>query len=128
MENTTFITLAKIDHIIFKSNAYKSIANGKLETVFSDHHSCRLGKWYDTGAGKERFSHLPSYKNMQQPHAAVHTIVLANMKYIENEDRSIYHKESILDSFQEMENESQTLFALMDSLNKESEEYLMKQA
>lgn len=128
IENTTFITLAKIDHIIFKSNAYKSIANGELATVFSDHHSCRLGKWYDTGAGKERFSHLPSYKNMQQPHAAVHTIVLGNMKYIEPEDRSIYHKESILSSFQEMENESQTLFALMDSLNKESEEYLMKQA
>lgn len=128
IENTTFITLAKIDHIIFKSNAYKSIANGKLETVFSDHHNCRLGKWYDTGAGKERFSHLPSFKNMQQPHAAVHTIVHANMKYIENEDRSIYHKESILSSFQEMEDESQTLFALMDSLNKESEEYLIKQA
>jgi hypothetical protein len=65
---------------------------------------------------------------MQQPHAAVHTIVLSNMKYIEPEDRSIYHKESILSSFQEMENESQTLFGLMDSLNKESEEYLMKQA
>jgi methyl-accepting chemotaxis protein len=49
IENTTFITLAKIDHIMFKSNAYKNIVNGKLETKFGNHHECRLGKWYDSG-------------------------------------------------------------------------------
>ncbi len=128
IENTTFITLAKIDHIIFKSNAYKSIANGQKEAEFSDHHGCRLGKWYDSGQGKERFSHLPSFKHMEQPHATVHAIVLENMKYIDKEDTSIYHKEAILSSFQEMEDQSQTLFSLMDGLNKESEDHLMKQA
>lgn len=128
IENTTFITLAKIDHIIFKSNAYKSIANGQKESEFSDHHGCRLGKWYDSGEGKERFVHLPSYKHMEQPHASVHSIVLHNMKYIEKEDVSIYHKEEILSSFQEMEDHSQNLFSIMDALNKESEEDLMKKA
>ncbi|WP_295053802.1 CZB domain-containing protein [Sulfuricurvum sp.] len=120
--------MAKIDHIIFKSNAYKSIANGQKEAEFSDHHGCRLGKWYDSGQGKERFSHLPSFKHMEQPHATVHAIVLENMKYIDKEDTSIYHKEAILSSFQEMEDQSQTLFSLMDGLNKESEDHLMKQA
>jgi methyl-accepting chemotaxis protein len=128
IENTTFITLAKIDHIIFKSNAYKSIANGKTETQFSDHHNCRLGKWYDTGAGKERFSHLASYGKMLPPHETVHNIVLSNMKYIEGEDKTIHHQDAILSSFEEMEKQSQLLFTLMDNLNKESEEYLMQKA
>lgn len=126
IENTTFITLAKIDHIMFKSNAYKSIANGKQEVAFADHHNCRLGKWYETGAGKERFFHLPSYKEIEKPHATVHNEVHKNMVFIEHEDRSIDHKEEILNSFQAMEEASYTLFGLMDNLNKESEENLLK--
>ncbi|WP_294895126.1 MULTISPECIES: CZB domain-containing protein [Sulfuricurvum] len=120
--------MAKIDHIIFKSNAYKSIANGRTETQFSDHHNCRLGKWYDEGAGKERFSHLSSYGKMLTPHATVHNIVITNMKYIEGEDKTIHHQDEILSSFEEMEQQSQLLFTLMDNLNKESEEYLMQKA
>ena len=126
IENTTFITLAKIDHIMFKSNAYKAIANGEQETQFGDHHSCRLGKWYDTGAGKERFSHLASFKDIEKPHSDVHQSVHKNMVFIEGEDRSTYHKEEILSGFQTMENASQLLFNLMDNLNRESEEDLMQ--
>jgi methyl-accepting chemotaxis protein len=128
IENTTFITLAKIDHIIFKSNAYKSIANGHKEGTFSDHHTCRLGQWYDSGEGKLRFAHLPSYSGMEPPHAAVHRIVAENMRYIENGDETIYHRDEILNGFEKLEEESHTLFTLMDSLNKESEEDLMKRA
>lgn len=126
IENTTFITLAKIDHIMFKSNAYKAIANGEQETPFGDHHSCRLGKWYETGAGKARFTHLTSYKAIERPHATVHESVHKNMVFIEGEDRSTYHKEEILTNFQTMEDASQLLFDLMNNLNKESEEDLLK--
>jgi methyl-accepting chemotaxis protein len=126
IENTTFITLAKIDHIIFKSNAYKSIANGKLESKFADHHNCRLGQWYETGEGKKRFSHLTNYKNIEKPHASVHDIVLRNIQYVDPKDITIKHQDIILSQFEEMEVHSQTLFNIMDSLNKESEEDLMK--
>jgi methyl-accepting chemotaxis protein len=124
IENTTFITLAKIDHILFKSNAYKAIANGSQEIPFGDHHNCRLGKWYETGAGKERFAHLQSFRGIEKPHAAVHESVHKNMKFIEGEDRTIYHKDEILAGFQTMEDASQELFNLMNNLNKESEEDL----
>jgi methyl-accepting chemotaxis protein len=128
IENTTFITLAKIDHIIFKSNAYKSIANGTLAATFSDHHNCRLGQWYETGEGKNRFSHLPSYRNIEKPHTAVHDIVLKNMHYIDPEDITILHQDIILSQFQEMEEHSQNLFNIMDTINKESEDDLMNKA
>jgi methyl-accepting chemotaxis protein len=121
IENTTFVTLAKIDHIMFKSNAYKTLVNGKPEVTFSDHHSCRLGKWYESGSGKERFAHLSSYKEIEKPHAIVHTEVHNNLKFVENGDHSVEHKEEIIKNFQSMEDASLTLFTLMDSLIKESE-------
>ncbi len=128
IENTTFVTLAKIDHIIFKSNAYKSIANGKKEGHFSDHHSCRLGQWYDSGSGKERFSHLPSYKEIEIPHSSVHHAVLHNLQFVEEEDRTIEHKEEIIKDFESMEEASLKLFSLMDNLIKESEDDLSRRS
>jgi methyl-accepting chemotaxis protein len=81
IENTTFVTLAKIDHIMFKSNAYIAIVDGKNPLWSpSDHHSCRLGKWYDSGIGKERFSHLQSFKSISAPHTTVH---LSSQNYVE---------------------------------------------
>lgn len=126
IENTTFITLAKIDHIMFKSNAYKSLVNGRPEVKFGDHHVCRLGKWYDSGAGKERFSTYPSFKEIEKPHETVHKAVHKNIHFIDNEDRSIEHKNEIIENFEEMEKASHTLFDLMDNLIKESEETLLK--
>ncbi len=128
IENTTFVTLAKIDHIIFKTNAYKAIVNGHIETQFADHHNCRLGKWYDGGIGHERFSHLPSFKQMANPHETVHLRVHDNLVFIEKEDRSIEYQEKILSNFQTMEEASYALFGLMDNLIKESEEDLMKRS
>ncbi len=124
IENTTFITLAKIDHIMFKSNAYKSLVNGRTEAKFGTHHECRLGKWYDSGSGKERFSHLPSYREIEAPHATVHQKVHNNLHFIENEDRSIEHKDEIVGNFETMESASLKLFNLMDNLIIESEKEL----
>ncbi|MDO9207809.1 MAG: CZB domain-containing protein [Sulfuricurvum sp.] len=113
---------------MFKSNAYKSIANGKNEGHFADHHSCRLGKWYDSGSGKERFSHLPSYKEIETPHSAVHHAVLHNLQFIEEEDHTIEHKNEIIKDFKAMEEASQKLFSLMDNLIKESEDDLSRRS
>ncbi len=124
IENTTFITLAKIDHIMFKSNAYKSLVNGRPEIKFGDHHQCRLGKWYESGSGKERFAHLAGYREIEQPHAIVHNEVHKNLLFIDNEDRSIDHQEEIIKNFQSMETASEKLFTIMDNLIYESEQAL----
>lgn len=126
IENTTFITLAKIDHIMFKSNAYKSIVNGNKEVVFIDHHNCRLGKWYETGIGRERFSHLPSFRAVEKPHSAVHEEVYKNLAFVEKKDETIHHQEEIVTNFTSMENASNTLFELLNNLNRESEEDLVR--
>ncbi|MDD3608938.1 MAG: methyl-accepting chemotaxis protein [Halothiobacillaceae bacterium] len=73
----SFATLAKVDHIVYKQRAYLALQDVKgpreiADAVNVDHHACRLGHWYESGAGKEKFSQLPSYKTLEKPHAAVH--------------------------------------------------------
>jgi len=70
----TFLELAKFDHLIFKFDIY-SILLGMSEKGDKDiarHTGCRLGKWYYEGEGKEFFSKLPSYEQLEAPHREVH--------------------------------------------------------
>lgn len=69
-----FCELAKIDHLIYKFRVYQVIFNQSDESArdFSDHNSCRLGKWYYEGEGRECFSKLSGYRDIESPHQAVH--------------------------------------------------------
>lgn len=72
MSDHVFMSLAKLDHIIWKVNTYLSINHREPAFQFVDHHNCRLGKWYYEGDGKEYFSGSMSYSSLELPHAAVH--------------------------------------------------------
>ncbi len=69
-----FCELAKIDHLIYKFRVYQVIFGLTDETVtdFSDHTSCRLGKWYYEGEGRDCFSKLSGYREIESPHQQVH--------------------------------------------------------
>lgn len=70
----SFIEVAKMDHLIYKMEIYKifiGLSNKSLAD-FSNHTTCRLGKWYYEGDGKESFSKLPAFRDMESPHKAVH--------------------------------------------------------
>ncbi|XXF42980.1 CZB domain-containing protein [Sulfurimonas sp. NW9] len=71
MENSIFIVLAKIDHILYKSRAYNSLISLKKVLKAVSSHECNLGKWYDH-EGKERFSNTSAYPQIAQPHNIVH--------------------------------------------------------
>ncbi len=71
-----FAALVKLDHILYMQRAYVAVEReGKgpeAEAVQVDHHNCRLGKWYEQGYGKQAFSHLPAYSELEPWHAQVH--------------------------------------------------------
>jgi len=69
-----FIELAKIDHLVYKSEIYKVLMglSEKTASDFVDHTQCRLGKWYYEGDGIDCYSKLPGYREMESPHAGVH--------------------------------------------------------
>jgi len=120
VEGSTFITLAKIDHIIFKTNAFSALFNGKTTHTFADHHNCRLGKWYESGAGKAHFAHLPSYAKLNTPHMSVHNSVFANLEFIKDGDHVSENRDAVMQNFKSMEEASNELFGHMDKLLAES--------
>ncbi len=70
----SFTELAKMDHLVFKFEVYKAFmgASGKSAEDFSSHTTCRLGKWYYQGEGRDCFSQLDGYTAMEAPHQRVH--------------------------------------------------------
>lgn len=124
IENTTFITLAKMDHIVYKSNSYVAIFHGKKREEFSDANNCRMGKWYQ-GDGKAKFGHLPSFKLLDAPHRSVHERAHANLKFIEGTDQVVENEKTIITNFQAMEDQSEVLFKHLDNLLAESAKDLL---
>lgn len=113
----TFVGLVKLDHLLYKANGYISLLRNSLTTTFVDHHGCRLGQWYDTGVGKERFSHTASYSKILQPHKNVHDEIQKAVECVKKGDCSDVN--TILQNFKQAENESETLFGLLDRLPSE---------
>jgi hypothetical protein len=70
----TFVELAKLDHLIFKKEVCKVLmgVSQKGSADFASHTGCRLGKWYYEGEGKDCFSQLPAYRQIESPHKDVH--------------------------------------------------------
>ncbi len=69
-----FCELAKVDHLIFKFRIYKVLfgLSDETESHFASHTDCRLGKWYYEGEGRECFSKLAGYQEIEAPHIQVH--------------------------------------------------------
>lgn len=118
--NMVFVILAKIDHTIYKSNAYSSIFRRELRTDFQGPTECQLGKWY-MGAAKEKFSHTRSYAKLDTPHKRIHELVDRNIAYITPDDRVVENKEEILENFKEIEQEGRNLYELMEKMLQEAD-------
>lgn len=116
IRSSLFMVLVKIDHILFKSNAYTAVISESKDAVFSDHKNCRLGKWY-VDAGKEHYGHTNGYKLIDAPHAKVHNSVLKNAEFVKSgtamEPVNEHH---IINNFKEMEAESDKLFDILDGI------------
>ncbi len=113
MRDFIFVTLAKLDHVIWKVNTYLSAFKKEPAFSFVDHHNCRLGKWYETGEGKERFSHLPSYPKIVEPHSKVHD---ATHHVFDLLGDSRNNCGLIIQHIKEMEEGSEEIFKLLDAL------------
>jgi methyl-accepting chemotaxis protein len=123
IQNRLFTTLVKVDHILFKSNAYAAILNDNTNAVFPSHTECRMGQWYTT-MGAKRFSHTKSFQLMDKPHKEVHTRVVQNMEFV-HKDITLKHNnpQIIHDNFEIMEKASTELFQKLDDM---LEEFLTK--
>lgn len=119
-----FATLIKLDHVIFKQNAYRSLelgsdsAEGQAASV--DHHNCRLGKWYEGEEAHAHYGAMPSYSRLEPPHARVHDGAHAVLHAIQADwANSNDSMNEIVAAFEDIEVASGEVMDLMQSLVEE---------
>ncbi len=108
-----FVTLAKLDHVIWKINTYLSILKKEPVFKFVDYHNCRLGKWYYEGEGKRNFSHVHSYQDLEGPHAVVHN---GTKTILEDLEQGKFDLDVFVKSIEEMEKGSEGVFEFLDRI------------
>ena len=112
-----FTTLVKVDHIVFKHKAYSTLLDENIERAaeFGNHHSCRLGKWYE-GDGKKLFGTTKAFKAVELPHSLVHKNVLAALSCTATKDCLLTKKEDMIRDMSLAEVESFKLFDLFKEM------------
>ena len=108
-----FMSLAKLDHILWKVNTYYSAVTKEEQFKFVDHHNCRLGKWYYEGDGKENFSQTKHYAGLENPHATVHNGTDKVFDLMVEDDVNI---DALVNAFKEIEEGSNKVFASLDEI------------
>lgn len=116
----SFMSLAKLDHIIWKVNTYLSVVERQPTFGYVDSHNCRLGKWYYEGDGNSSFSSSRSYPQLEAPHALVHNATKQVFELLEGgADPS---DESMGIALKRMEAASDDVFEVLDRILTEKQE------
>ena len=124
VRDISFASLAKLDHVIFKQNAYRIIETGvnseEAHSVSLDHHQCRLGKWYDEGDGNQSFSHVASFDKLADPHRRTHESVHRALDLLARHginDKAIYN--DLLAAYNEAETASLDVIRIIETIVEE---------
>lgn len=96
---------AKLADVIY---GRASLSDGEIK----DHTQCRLGKWY-AAAGRERYGQVAAFRDLESPHARVHTLGRDIVKAVSQGDYT-----GALNLFAEMEEYSKELFRMLDALGR----------
>ncbi len=113
------VTSIKVDHVLYKAEAYASVLDSQESEVFQDYKDCKIGIWY-AGDGEKTFGNTNAFKKMDEPLNIVHKSVNNNLEYIEN--NSVFkdnNSKKIIQNFKEMEVASEKLFSKLDQMIEE---------
>ncbi|MBL8487487.1 MAG: CZB domain-containing protein [Rhodocyclaceae bacterium] len=109
----SFVELAKVDHLVFKFEIYRVLAglSAKGTGDFADHRTCRLGRWYYEGDGRDCFAQLPGYREIEPAHVRVHNAGVAALGHFARDNH-----EKALDEVAAMEAASLTVLQQLDRM------------
>lgn len=116
-----FLATYKIQHIVFKSNAYSAVVNGNVsEDLKNDHTSCNFGKWY-YNEGEKLFGKSATYKEIEHHHKAFHDNINENLDCALRGGcmSQVGRKEEFINRFTKAEEHSDKLFDLLEKLVEE---------
>jgi chromosome segregation ATPase len=116
--NRIFISLAKIDHVLFKVKGYRGVLNnGEIE--LTTHENCRFGKWINN-EGKEIFQKTTVYKQIETPHKVVHNSVNTALECVKT-GNCLNDINYVKNLFNEAEKASTELFHILNDMLNEKE-------
>ena len=117
--NLMQVALAKLNHMLFKQNAYANVLENELTNDFKDHNGCSFSQWYE-GDAKEYYGQTNSYSKIMTPHERLHSKVIENIVFVKN-STSLERKNMpiIIENFKEAEDASKELFHLLDKIVEE---------
>lgn len=106
------VLLAKSDHIIWKKRLANMVVGRESlnPNELADHHSCRLGKWYDA-VTDESIKNDNAYKTLLEPHQKVHKHGISAAEKYKNHDL-----QGALIEISEVEKASVDVIRLLDEL------------
>ena len=121
VHDVSFSSLAKVDMLYYKQNAYTGVAGINVEEatreVATDVHSCHFGLWYEGEAIRSGFDLLPAYGQLAVPHEKMHESLNEAMKLATGDwERDAGLRRTILERFQTAEEAGETVFTLLDQL------------
>jgi len=81
------VELTKADHLRFVDTVVDTVEGRgqQLAGTLSDHHECRLGRWYD-GVSDPVVLAMPSFETLKKPHESVHASGRAALLAVEEGD------------------------------------------
>ena len=109
------VEMTKNDHIAFVDKIAKAVAgeHSMQATDLATHHTCRLGKWYDT-VTDDLMGSLPAYADLAEPHREVHTYGRQVLIALESEQTELANTR-----LQELRGASSRVLAILDRLRDE---------
>jgi len=116
-----YVSLAKLDHMVYMQRAYRALDLGvdsdEASAVLVDELSCRFGKWLVMDDGGKKYEHLPAYSAIHDPHAQVHNNVHKSVAVL-NEDwtHNSHLQKLIIEHMKEAENGSHNLITILDAM------------
>lgn len=120
INETVFLSIQKLDHIIFKNRAYSNIFFGKLENKLSDYTSCDFGKWYYP-KGKELFKDIEPFRKVEEIHKKLHEYALDTLQFVDGEDKVVENRDRVIEDFTKAEEYTDKLFKLFEETLNEIE-------
>lgn len=115
LENQNHIALAKLDHIIFKSNIYSSIFHGIEKENLSSFENTNFAQWLNQ-TERERRNDAELIKAIRTKAKELFGYAQSNFKFITPSITVVENKEEVIQNFVLMEQASEELFVELDKM------------
>jgi hypothetical protein len=118
-----FTTLAKVDHLVYKQNAYlalgRGLASDEAKAVAVPADQCRFGRWLGSEEAGD-MANTRAFKQVFQPHQSVHGYMQeALARCAEGWESNRDLQDSIYGDFEAAEKASEQLMSLLDDMVRE---------